>query len=210
MTRTRFMLHVLSIPVLLMCWGCAASLDAVPVGTWKGEGQWHNPTKTDADGSKPQKGTYAVTVRTARPSLDDRRPLAIEVVADHPNDSAFPHKCVYVLVALTDPEKTDEGRLRLQPHVELANQDRSHTEGIDPSAVENVLNKKSAPPATLSQAWGTSTLEIRYFALDDADAPDFTETYTFSGNRLVKKGIFKSLENPDEVIEWTETLHRVR
>jgi len=210
MTRFRFLLHVLTVPLLLMSWGCAASLDAVPIGTWKGEGQWHNPTKTGADGSKPEKGTYTVVVTTARPSVDDARPLALEIVANHPGDSAFPHRCVYVLLALTAGEKRDDGRLTLTPYVELGNQDRSRPEGIDASAVKNALGKKAAPPATLSQAWGTTTLEIRYFAMDEADTPDFTETYSFSGDRLVKKGIFKSRENPDEVIEWTETLHKVK
>jgi len=193
---------------VLLC-GCQASFEAIPTGRWEGQGKWSGYEKNKQGRLERRDGTYTTTVAIAKRNLAGQEMLVATVFSEHPDDSTLGFKRVHVLMTLTKSAKSANGSVLCDTHVQVDIDGPSTLKEPSDDDLEKVLEQDPPPPAKLSRFGWLKTLEVWYEPPDKTGRSPFAEDFIFDGNRLVKKGYYRSKNRTDEIIRWTENLHKV-
>jgi hypothetical protein len=195
--------------ILIAFAGCTATLDSIPTGRWEGEGQWAGWKENDQGVMEHVSGRYRTSVAVAKTCHAGADLLVITGVSDHRAEPEFGASGIRVAMTLGMPARYADGSIGFNTHADVATCQGSASP--DPDAVDyaSLLEHNRVPPARLSRHGFHQLLEVSYKPAVKASAQSgFTETYTFIGNQLIKKGRFGEGEQSDKVVRWTEKLKR--
>lgn len=203
-TRYFGLIGLVTLPV---CCGCALTLDSIPTGVWEGPGEWSG-LREDQGRTIPVSGRYTTTVTIEKRTIEDRRILVFEILSKHPEDSQLELGDVHVLLALDKPRKPDDAGLEFDAFANV--QTSKGWGGQEPFSndVADLLANHAIPVARLNRSGDEITLQVNYEKPDQAMRLPFTESFTFTGRLLIKKGQIISADTGQPQMQWRENLRK--